>query len=130
MKPSEVPDWSDMVTPAARRRISREYGTQREMVKLELVQLASTFGGCGDLATLTGLARMSALIDEVLVEVVADWRADRYTWAEIGEALRVTKQAAHKRYGDKKLSDHLAVNPGRPNVSDTSSDTRSSPPAS
>ena len=49
---------------------------------------------------LRALADFARLCDELITECVGDCRADGKSWAEIGDALRVTRQAAQRRFRD------------------------------
>ena len=49
---------------------------------------------------LRALADFTRLCDELMKECVRDCRTDGKTWGEIGEALRVTRQAAQRRFRD------------------------------
>lgn len=51
-----------------------------------------------DPGQLYGLAALSTVIDDLLQEAVAEARADGYSWADIGSALGMTRQAAQQRY--------------------------------
>jgi hypothetical protein len=51
------------------------------------------------LAGLTHLAALAERIDWALLSVVGEARAGGVTWAAIGAALGVTKQAAQQRFG-------------------------------
>lgn len=39
-------------------------------------------------------------VERAIRSLVAEARADGLTWAEIGQALHVTRQSAHERYAD------------------------------
>lgn len=51
-----------------------------------------------DPADLVTLAAMRDVLDEAIVAAVKGLR-ERHSWAEIAEALGVTRQAAWERYG-------------------------------
>ncbi len=74
----------------------------REETMGEVYAEASTIGRRdleGNLRLMNGLAAMSTLIDELIVEQVVEARASGYPWSEIGAALGMTKQATQQRYG-------------------------------
>lgn len=48
---------------------------------------------------IVGLTEMAKVADAMLAEAVASARADGATWAELGQILGVTRQAAHRRFG-------------------------------
>lgn len=50
---------------------------------------------------LRGIARDLERLELELEETVAQARAQGQTWAAIGEALGMTRQAAHKRWGSR-----------------------------
>lgn len=56
--------------------------------------------GAGDLHDLTALASFAEDAETALREAVWAQRAAGRSWAEIGRALGVSRQAAHKRFGD------------------------------
>jgi len=60
--------------------------------------VASREGG-GEIATLKGLAIVATLLDDVTVRVVASSRELGHSWADIGKAMNMSKQAAQQRYG-------------------------------
>lgn len=49
---------------------------------------------------LTALAEQRAAIDAAIAAEVAQRRAAGFSWAAIGAALGITKQAAQQRYGN------------------------------
>lgn len=56
--------------------------------------------GTGDTYDLSDLADFAALCEQTLREAVWAQRAAGASWAEVGAALGITKQAAAKRFGD------------------------------
>lgn len=55
--------------------------------------------GAGDLEDLAELQAVARFVEEAMAEAVAGLRAQGYSWANIGAALGVTKQATRKRWG-------------------------------
>ena len=58
--------------------------------------------GEGDIAELSGMAAFAADADAALVDTVHRLRSTAggaYSWAQIGDALGITRQAAQKRFG-------------------------------
>ncbi len=55
----------------------------------------------GDVCCLTDLAAVRDAVDDAVTESVASLRAEPwcYSWADIGEALGITRQAAQQRFG-------------------------------
>lgn len=53
----------------------------------------------GDEVELSALADLKDEVDGVIGQAVAAWRTQGRSWATIGEALGVSKQAAQQRYG-------------------------------
>lgn len=54
-----------------------------------------------ELVVLAGLEYLRRLVDGRIEEAVAAGRRQGATWAEIGAALRVSRQTAHERYRDR-----------------------------
>ena len=54
------------------------------------------------LAELQGLAFMGQIIDKVKTDVVAECRRRGRSWAQIGDALGVTRQSAWMKYGSEE----------------------------
>lgn len=53
-----------------------------------------------DVPDLAQLAELSHVVERALRDTVTIMRRDDgYSWAEIGEALGITRQAAHERFG-------------------------------
>lgn len=101
-----VPDWPVALPSASKAKIKREDGTLRARIKRLLGDTASSLEGddsSPDARQLVGLARASALIDELIGETVADLRSGEQplSWTEIGTALGITRQAAQQRFGVK-----------------------------
>jgi hypothetical protein len=98
-----------MTSRAARRRevnklkragyVDREFGISvvadgHGRMRLTLTLTRDAF------ASLMALRRLELLVEQSLLpEIVTLARAQGLTWAEIGFAIDVTRQAAHKRYG-------------------------------
>jgi hypothetical protein len=72
-----VEQWADDVDPADLREIPIE-----------------------DLRAITSLVATLQEVETALSSAVARARADGYSWAHIGTALGVSKQAAQQRYGE------------------------------
>ena len=53
----------------------------------------------GDVEALTDMVGLSALLDEAIDQAVIGLRAHGYSWAEIGQRLGISRQAAHQRWG-------------------------------
>ena len=48
---------------------------------------------------------LSVIVEDTLRALVSQARAEGHTWAEIGDVLRVTRQAAFQRFGSAALAD-------------------------
>ena len=57
----------------------------------------------GALAGLSRVHKMAREMDDIVRRTVAEVKSDGATWEQIGEALGVSKQAAHHRFGRKKV---------------------------
>jgi hypothetical protein len=53
----------------------------------------------GDIEGLTTLAALADDIDHALTNAVTGLREAGYSWADIGERLGITRQAAQQRFG-------------------------------
>lgn len=59
--------------------------------------------GNGDIEGLAVIARVQRLVDETMQHSVDRLRAEpwEYSWADIGQRLGITRQAAQQRFGSK-----------------------------
>ncbi|MET8263092.1 hypothetical protein ABZU92_03760 [Micromonospora arida] len=55
----------------------------------------------GDVEALRDLIALSSVIDDAIGEAVIGLRTFGYSWAEIGQRLGISRQAAQQRWGDK-----------------------------
>jgi hypothetical protein len=53
----------------------------------------------GDVEALTDMVGLSALLDQAITDAVTGLRAHGYSWAEIGQRLGISRQAAQQRWG-------------------------------
>jgi DNA-directed RNA polymerase specialized sigma24 family protein len=53
----------------------------------------------GDVEALTAMVNLSAHLDDAIGEAVIGLRAHGYSWAEIGDRLGISRQAAQQRWG-------------------------------
>lgn len=58
--------------------------------------------GAGDIAALPELVALRDELDEYILAAVAELRSERwnYSWAQIGDALGISRQAAQKRFSE------------------------------
>ena len=56
----------------------------------------------GDVEALRDLVALSTVLDAAIGDAVTGLRAFGYSWAEIGDRLGITRQAAHQRWGGDK----------------------------
>jgi hypothetical protein len=85
------------LTPNRRRRVveNDEYAAfVRRAVAAYARRVAS-----GDVEALRDLVGLSADLDTALVDAVKGLRAFGYSWAEIGDRLGISRQAAQQRWG-------------------------------
>lgn len=75
----------------------REVAAQPVRVNLDLPTRPQQLSN--PLAELQGLAFMAEIIDRTKVDVVAECRRRGRSWAQIGDALGVTRQSAWMKYG-------------------------------
>ncbi len=55
----------------------------------------------GDVEALRDLVALSTVIDEAITDAVVGLRSFGYSWAEIGQRLGISRQAAQQRWGDR-----------------------------
>ncbi|MFF5082494.1 hypothetical protein ACFY36_36075 [Actinoplanes sp. NPDC000266] len=56
----------------------------------------------GDVEALRDMVGLSGLLDEAINDAVIGLRAHGYSWAEIGDRLGISRQAAQQRWGADK----------------------------
>jgi hypothetical protein len=76
-----------------------ENAEYQKMVARMVKAMARRAGG--DIDALPALQELSGLVDDLMVEAVAQCRSEGYSWAEVGKRLGTTRQAAQQRYGRK-----------------------------
>ncbi|AVT38015.1 hypothetical protein [Plantactinospora sp. BB1] len=57
----------------------------------------------GDVEALRDLVALSADLDQAIGQAVIGLRAFGYSWAEIGQRLGISRQAAQQRWGGEQL---------------------------
>lgn len=68
----------------------------------ELITAAESIAGAGDILDMLGAVRITELFAAKARHcIVHEARAEGRTWAEIGDALGITRQAAHERFREK-----------------------------
>jgi hypothetical protein len=60
-----------------------------------------------DIEALTGLAALRDEVDAAMREAVTGLHGNPYSWADIGRALGITRQAAQARFGQPSSSPRL-----------------------
>jgi hypothetical protein len=85
------------LTPNRRRRVveNDEYAA---FVRRAVAAYARRVAA-GDVEALRDLVGLSADLDTALVNAVKGLRAFGYSWAEIGDRLGISRQAAQQRWG-------------------------------
>jgi hypothetical protein len=53
----------------------------------------------GDVEALTDMVGLSSLLDDAIGDAVIGLRSHGYSWAEIGQRLGISRQAAQQRWG-------------------------------
>ncbi len=80
----------------------REVMIERLMANVELVRsvLRGAEDGQGDsaIAAVAATRSLGLIVEDTLHALVQQARSEGHTWAEIGQVLRVTRQAAFKRF--------------------------------
>jgi hypothetical protein len=91
--------------PPLPRSTHKEKRSHRAILEEEIRSNASVLGlAREDLGELHGLAALATLVFDLIADTVADARKDGHSWAQIGEAIGMTRQAAQQRYGRRLLS--------------------------
>lgn len=84
-----------MTRRRARWRDNAEFG---QMVARMLAAYGRRVGGA-DMEDLAQLVELRAELDQIIGGAIAGVRAAGYSWADVGEVLGVTRQAAQQRWG-------------------------------
>ncbi len=100
----DIPDQPPGLPPARRAADKRKGDSVRARVELSLSTVGLLWAGDAeqDCRELRGLAITAQILDDMTRAEVAKMRDEGASWAEIGRALGVTRQAAHERYGVKR----------------------------
>jgi hypothetical protein len=53
----------------------------------------------GDVEALTDMVNLSNLLDDAITDAVTGLRGHGYSWADIGQRLGISRQAAQQRWG-------------------------------
>jgi DNA-directed RNA polymerase specialized sigma24 family protein len=69
----------------------------------EATKLASAAGSRDPAVGLRAVASLRLLLEELQELQVENARREGWSWQEIASVLGVSKQAVHKRYGEKRL---------------------------
>jgi hypothetical protein len=86
------------LTPKRRRRITENDDYAAFLGRV--IRAYSRRVGSGDIDALTGMATLSADLDQAMADAITALRARHgYSWADIGYRLGITRQAAQKRWG-------------------------------
>jgi hypothetical protein len=87
-----------MPNPAEREVMALMLRTNAEIVA-SVLQGADAVEGGSVVAAITATRSLGVLVEDTLHALVQQARAEGRTWAEIGELLHVTRQAAFARFG-------------------------------
>ncbi len=82
--------------------MSVETGEFLKMVR-RMLRAAGRRVAEADKVELSDLVALQTDVEEVIQHAVDTWRKNGRSWATIGEALGLSKQGAHQRYGRKGL---------------------------
>ena len=92
------PGTSDSRPPKPRRRDVVENDEYAAFVR-RIVRAHARRVATGDVEALTDMVNLSALLDDAIGEAVIGLRSHGYSWAEIGQRLGISRQAAQQRWG-------------------------------
>ena len=87
-----------MASEAEREVMALLLTTNAEVVS-SVLRGAGRAGGYPVLAVIAATRSLSLIVDDVLHALVEQARAEGRTWQEIGDVLRVSRQAAFQRFG-------------------------------
>lgn len=98
MIPSDV---NNHLTPPAPRPRRRNVVENDEFAAFaaRIIRAYARRVASGDVEALTSMVSLSGSLDEAIAEAVAGLREVGYSWAEIGQRLGITRQAAQQRWG-------------------------------
>ena len=91
--------------PLAKRQIRRRVYRREGSLSREIVPVDRAVMRSPALDRVEVVARDLSRVERMLREAVDAARTDGATWAEIGDALGVTRQAAHERFSKATISD-------------------------
>jgi hypothetical protein len=74
--------------------------TNAELVS-RVLQGAGAADGASVMAAVAATRTLNLIVNDILHALVRQARAEGHTWAEIGEVLHVTRQAAFQRFGQR-----------------------------
>jgi hypothetical protein len=92
------PSSSDSRPPKPRRRDVVENDEYAAFVR-RIVRAHARRVATGDVEALTDMVALSSVLDDAITEAVIGLRAHGYSWAEIGQRLGISRQAAQQRWG-------------------------------
>lgn len=87
-----------MPNPAEREVMALMLRTHAELVA-SVLQGADTVEGDSVIAAIAATRGLGVIVEDTLHALVQQARAEGHTWAEIGDLLHVTRQAAFARFG-------------------------------
>jgi hypothetical protein len=87
-----------MPNPAEREVMALMLRTNAELVA-SVLQGADAVEGGSVMAAVAATRGLGVIVEDTLHALVQQARAEGHTWAEIGDLLRVTRQAAFARFG-------------------------------
>ena len=100
---------SRQASPAGRNTVNKSLTPDRPRRVVENDEYAAFLGrvlrayarrvAAGDVEALTLMLGLSGQIDDAIGQAVSGLRGSGYSWAEIGNRLGITRQAAQQRWG-------------------------------
>ena len=90
---------NDESRPSKPRR--RDVGENDEYVAFvrRIIRAYARRVATGDVEALTDMVGLSELLDKAIGDAVSGLRSHGYSWAEIGQRLGISRQAAQQRWG-------------------------------